>query len=188
VVATSRTNLSLAFTNISKNVEQYREQRRLQALQVQKEQQETAGNADPENATDTDDKDKAAAPEKNKTPSVLSATSSKLPIPISSYGNGSRTLCSCTNITDCNRHRKTRCSRRLLFQLGILGRRKEKGLRGSQKPRSALLPRPRGCRPTFGQIVAIQSVVKEFAGSYVQVTTQGRGSQELGGGYACAVG
>ena len=36
--ATGRTNLSLAFTNLSKNVEHYREQRRLQALQNQQQQ------------------------------------------------------------------------------------------------------------------------------------------------------
>ena len=38
--ATGRTNLSLAFINLSKNVEHYREQRRLQALQNQQQQQQ----------------------------------------------------------------------------------------------------------------------------------------------------
>jgi hypothetical protein len=43
--ATGRNNLSLAFTNLSKNVEHYREQRKLQALQSQ---QQTSENAAPE--------------------------------------------------------------------------------------------------------------------------------------------
>jgi len=85
-VATGRNNLSLAFTNISKNVEQYREQRRIQALQAQKEQQQAAENVAPGNTTETDDKD-GAAPEKTSTPSILSTTSSKTSVFMSFHDN-----------------------------------------------------------------------------------------------------